>query len=51
MTKANEEIKDSTNLKVSRQTVYRDIAYLSSIEMIAREGSKKKGCWIIADLQ
>ena len=38
-------------LNVSRQTVYRDIAYLSSIEMIAREGSKKKGYWIIADLQ
>lgn len=38
-------------LNVSRQTVYRDIAYLSSIEMIEREGSKKKGYWIIADLQ
>ena len=37
-------------LNVSRQTIYRDITYLSSIEMIRREGSNKKGYWIISML-
>lgn len=38
-------------LNVSRQTIYRDISYLSSIEIIRREGSDKKGYWVISMLQ
>jgi len=38
-------------LNVSRQTIYRDITYLSSMEVIVREGAKKKGYWVIAELQ
>jgi len=38
-------------LNVSRQTIYRDIAYLSSMKVIEREGAKKKGYWLIVELQ
>ncbi|MBR3958772.1 MAG: putative DNA binding domain-containing protein [Bacteroidales bacterium] len=38
-------------LNVSRQTIYRDIAYLSSMKVIVREGAKKKGYWLIVELQ
>lgn len=45
------QIEMARKLNVSRQTIYRDITYLASIEIIVREGSNKKGYWIIADLQ
>ena len=44
------QIEIAKQLKVSRQTIYKDIVYLSSMNMIRREGSKKKGYWIIASL-
>lgn len=45
------QIEIAKKLKVSRQTIYKDIVYLSSKKIIHREGSRKKGYWIIANLQ
>ena len=45
------QVEMAKQINVSRQTIYRDIAYMSAIKIIKRVGSNKKGYWIIANLQ
>ncbi len=45
------QVEMAKQLNVSRQTIYRDISYLSYKEIIKREGSNKRGYWIISVLQ
>ena len=45
------QVEMAKQINVSRQTIYRDIAYMSAIKIIKRVGSDKKGYWIISMLQ